>query len=563
MKNLLLDLSLSHSPESNLRPIAKRLLAWVLVISASNALLAISVQLYLDYQRDRSDLSEHLDFVLESHQQGLSTAIWNFDRPLIEAQLDGLVGSPWVTAAKVAYGKNESHYLVRGEVSDDGIAPSISQLQFSAGPRTVDVGRLYLWPNFEHLYQRTFDRALVVALTQGLKAFVISLAILWLVHHLVTRRLVRLGEVLRTYRPSSNIQLQLLTPDDIRLNDELTMLARTLEDAQQMLDEYHRREHAEREHLEAVVQRRTQHLDQALLEHQAIFDNSLTGIAFIRDRTIERCNRSFEQLFGYSSHELGGKSTRVLFPTQEAFEQEAASFAPVLLRGGTYMDDVELIRKDGTTRWFTVQFKLLDSSNTAQGAVLTLHDVTARRETELAMERLARLDGLTGIANRRTLDEALQTACRKASRERGGLSVALIDVDCFKHFNDHYGHAAGDAALRAVATTLGDVAKRPYDLAARYGGEEFVLLLPGSEAPFPLLEKLRLAILELAIPHAHSSAGERVSVSIGVISICGRSHCEPDELLAAADTLLYRAKREGRNRVIWQHLQTSHERIES
>jgi len=383
-----------------------------------------------------------------------------------------------------------------------------------------------------------------------------------LMHHLVTRRLVRLGEVLRTYRPNSNIQLQLLAPDDARLNDELTMLARTLEDAQQRLDEYHRREHAEREHLEAVVQRRTQHLDQALLEHQAIFDNSLTGIAFIRDRTIERCNRSFEQLFGYSSHELTGKSTRALFPTQEAFEQEAASFAPVLLRGGTYLDDVELIRKDGATRWFTVQFKLLDSSNTNQGAVLTLHDVTARREAELAMERLARLDGLTGIANRRTLDEALHAACRKAGRERGGLSVALIDVDCFKHFNDHYGHAAGDAALRAVATILGGVAKRPYDLAARYGGEEFVLLLPGCDTPFPLLESLRTAILELAIPHAHSSAGERVSVSIGVISICGRSHCEPDELLAAADALLYRAKREGRNRVIWQHLQTSHERVE-
>ncbi len=558
------SLDRSHLPSSESKPrlIARRLLGWVLVISAINALLAISVQLYLDYQRDMSDLNEHLKFVLESHQQGLSTAVWNFDRPIIEAQLDGIVSSPWVAAAKVAYGKEQSLQISRGAIKDERWPADIIPLQFSAGPKTVNVGSLHLWPDLNQLYQRTLDRALVVALTQGVKAFVISLAILWLVHTLITRRLIRLSELLRNYQPFSNGQLQLLTTEDIKLNDELSMLASALEDTRSRLNEFHQREIAEREQLEEEVQRRTRHLDQALLEQQAIFNTSLTGIAFIRDRIILRCNNSFEEMFGYSNHELAGKSTRVLFPTDDAFEAEAACFAPVLLRGGTYMDDVELVRKDGCTRWFTVQFNLLDASNPAQGAVLTLHDVTDRREAELKMERLARLDGLTGIANRRTLDEALHAACRKASRERGGLSVALIDVDCFKNFNDHYGHAAGDTALRAVATILNSVAKRPYDLAARYGGEEFVLLLPGCDTPFQLLEQLRTAVLELAIPHAHSSAGERVSVSIGVISLCGRSNCEPDELLAAADALLYRAKREGRNRVVWQHLQTSHERVE-
>lgn len=543
------------SREAPPRPLARTLLAWVLLISALNALLAISVQLYVDYRRDLGDLESHLSLVRDSHRQGLAVAAWNFDRPLVEAQLKGLVGSPWVAAAEVRYGRNEEQRLRRGQRSGSDEVPREYPLEIDTGARIVTVGRLLVWPDLGQVYQRTLDRALVVVLTQGFKVFVFSVVLLWLLHRLVTRRLTRLSALVRSYHPGSGDALQLLTAEDRRANDELSALALTLEEAQARLDEYHRRELAQREQLEEEVQRRTRYLDQALLEQQAIFDNSLTGIAFIRERRILRCNTSFEQMFGYGSHELTGHSTRVLFPSQQAFEQEASYFEPVLLRGGVYSGDAELIRKDGRTRWFTVQLKLLDVDDPGQGAVLTLHDVTVRRDAEQALERLARLDGLTGIANRRTLDEALRTACRKASREKGAVSLAMVDVDCFKPYNDHYGHAAGDSALRAVAAMLQQASRRPYDLAARYGGEEFVLLLPGSEDPEPLLEKLRESVQELSIPHAHSAVGNVVSVSIGAVTVAGTDHCQPEELLAAADALLYRAKREGRNRVLWQRLQ--------
>lgn len=550
------SLSSIHSPSAEHvpRPLARRLLVWVLLISTINALLAISVQLYLDYRRDLADLEEHLGFVRASHRQGLAAAAWNFDKPLIEAQLRGLTGSPWIAAVQVIYGSNEEQQLSSG--SDIGNAKAVQEypLEFNTGPRVVQVGRLLVLPNLELIYQRTLDRALVVALTQGVKAFVFSLALLVLVHRLFTRRLMRLSNLLRAYIPGPGNHLQLVTPEDRQANDELSLLARTLEEAQLRLEDYHLKEAAQREELEAEVQRRTRHLDQALLEQQAIFDNSLTGIAFIRDRTILRCNVSFEHMFGYDIGELQGYSTRQLFPSQKAFEQEASYFTPVLRSGGTYVGDTELLHKDGKTRWFTVQFKLLDANDPDQGAVLTLHDITVRRDAEQALERLARLDGLTGLANRRTLDEALRNACRKASRERSALSLALFDVDCFKLFNDHYGHAAGDAALCAVAGVLQNATRRPYDLAARYGGEEFVLMLPGSVEPFPLLEKVRSAILDLAIPHAYSLAGELVSVSVGVVSVTNSEHCEPAALLAAADALLYQAKHDGRNRVIWQAL---------
>lgn len=550
MSKLSLNIGLSRNPETPIRPLARRMLAWVLLISAVNAVLATSVQLYLDYRRDLADLEEHLSFVRDSHLQGLAAAAWNFDRPLVEAQLSGLVGSPWVAAAELRYGRTDEQRLAIGESLEGKDGVKAFPLEYDIGPRTVVVGHLRVLPNLALVYQRTLDRGLIVVLTQGVKAFVFSIALLWLFHWLVSRRLTRLSALVSGFSPGETGQLQLVTEEDRRANDELSVLAHTLEDARARLETYQRQEVALREALEDEVQRRTLHLDQALLEQQAIFDNSLTGIAFIRQRTILRCNTSFEQMFGYGPRELTGRSTRIIFPSDKAFEQEASYFMPVLLRGGTYAGDCELMRKDGSTRWFTAQFKLLDVDNPDQGAVLTLHDITVRRDTEQALERLARLDGLTGIANRRTLDESLRVACRKAGRDRSPLSVALLDIDFFKPFNDHYGHAAGDSALCAVATLLQGAMRRPYDLAARYGGEEFVILLPGCEDPAPMLEQVRQAVLGLAIPHAYSAAGDVVSVSIGAISIGGTEHCDPEELLATADALLYRAKKEGRNQVV-------------
>lgn len=169
------------------------------------------------------------------------------------------------------------------------------------------------------------------------------------------------------------------------------------------------------------------------------------------------------------------------------------------------------------------------------------------------LERLSERDGLTGIANRRYFDKAFDLACRHAVRSGDPLSLAMVDVDHFKEYNDHYGHGAGDEALQQVAQTLARVAGRPYDVAARYGGEEFVLLLPGLTELEPLLEKLRRAVLDLNLPHARSRTAEVVTVSSGGVVAFVSQTDKPAALLGWADKLLYRAKQQGRNRVlVWQ-----------
>jgi diguanylate cyclase (GGDEF)-like protein len=178
------------------------------------------------------------------------------------------------------------------------------------------------------------------------------------------------------------------------------------------------------------------------------------------------------------------------------------------------------------------------------------------RAAAAELELIATTDGLTGVATRRRFDDALANEWRRAARAGQPLSLLMADVDHFKAFNDRYGHPAGDTCLRMVAAQLGAAARRPADLAARYGGEEFALLLPGSEPDGAALVAQRVCteVAALEIPHEASSVGPHVTVSAGLATRWPKPGEDPDagaaSLVEAADQALYRAKAEGRGRVV-------------
>jgi diguanylate cyclase (GGDEF)-like protein len=172
-----------------------------------------------------------------------------------------------------------------------------------------------------------------------------------------------------------------------------------------------------------------------------------------------------------------------------------------------------------------------------------------RAESELRL--LARTDGLTGLANRRRLDETLEQEWRRARRTQRSLAILFIDVDCFKGFNDRYGHQAGDDALATVARRIASCLRRPAETAARYGGEEFLTVLPETSQSdaVALAGCIREAVWDLGIAHAASAFG-RVTVSIGIASSrCGEI-ASIDELIRVADEALYAAKAAGRNQIV-------------
>jgi diguanylate cyclase (GGDEF)-like protein len=182
----------------------------------------------------------------------------------------------------------------------------------------------------------------------------------------------------------------------------------------------------------------------------------------------------------------------------------------------------------------------------------------ARVHTHLALKQMADqlrsmalVDGLTGIANRQRLDEALESAWRACLRSGSPLALAMIDIDHFKCMNDTYGHQAGDTCLMAVASTLKALMGRPHDLVARYGGEEFLCLFPSTDrvGAQAKAEELRQAVQALRIPNEGANAALVVTVSIGVAATTPTAEMTPYQLLAIADRQLYEAKRTGRNRI--------------
>lgn len=201
-------------------------------------------------------------------------------------------------------------------------------------------------------------------------------------------------------------------------------------------------------------------------------------------------------------------------------------------------------------------YTLQRSQRKAERDAASAAEAIRKKNTELEalneqLHTLALVDGLTGVANRRRFDAALENEWRRSRRDNTPLALLLIDIDYFKQFNDQYGHQSGDECLQKIAKVLQDGLNRSTDLVARYGGEEFICLLPESDitGATAKAELLRKAVEELHIPHEASSAASYVTISIGAASRIPDEHAEPKLLIANADKALYKAKHKGRNRV--------------
>lgn len=219
--------------------------------------------------------------------------------------------------------------------------------------------------------------------------------------------------------------------------------------------------------------------------------------------------------------------------------------------------------KDGRYLWVEAQFSLADALDGMPQFVVNIRDISRRKRLEEQLEAanreltvLASTDGLTGLANRRRLDQALCQEVARGARQGTCLSLILIDVDHFKAYNDRYGHPAGDRCLALVGQVVRDAVRRPGDVAARYGGEEMALVLPATDevGAAKVAEALRLAIEALELRHeGNAECGGVVTASLGIATIVPARAKEIEQqilaLMSQADTALYEAKARGRNRV--------------
>jgi len=243
----------------------------------------------------------------------------------------------------------------------------------------------------------------------------------------------------------------------------------------------------------------------------------------------------------------------------------------VLMPDFSGFDVIDVLKNDNQTMNIAVIFitGLTNSDDEARGFSLGCCDyiykpfksniVIARvmMHLELVRQRkilkeIAHIDALTGVSNRRKMDEVLTEEIAANNRDKKSLVVAMLDIDFFKPYNDNYGHGAGDIALRQVGDILRDACQRPRDFVARYGGEEFVIVIPDStmEGASVLLNNIINKIRDKAINHQHSEVANVLTVSIGAILMAECQQCTVELLLNQADGLLYQAKDNGRNQLV-------------
>lgn len=274
------------------------------------------------------------------------------------------------------------------------------------------------------------------------------------------------------------------------------------------------------------------------------------------DHMIRYISPSCFEILGWQPAEMIAKDLRqFILPDDMPVLEDLEAVTPPDRAAYTH-GRFRFLKKDQTSVWISINAKAVHDAAGGEPRqyVLCMRDITGRTALEEKLSALAMTDPLTGLWNRRAFDQALRREWKRTSRKESEFSLLLLDLDHFKRLNDQYGHSLGDECLAAVASAISDTV-RATDVVCRWGGDEVAIILPATDQAGALktAEKIRSAIEKLRFC-ANKSSGESVSVtaSIGVATAV----TEPDEaaavtpnLLQAADKALYRAKREGRNRV--------------
>lgn len=523
-------------------PLAVRLLITILVTSSLITLLAVGLQLYVEYRSDVELIEQRLNQIKGSYSDSVALSVWNFDRKQFNSQLEGILHFPDIVYAEIR-GEDGELIAARGTPKDKGIREEIALITTDFD-RSVQPGRLIIIASLERVYNNLFQRGLIILVTQGIKTLIVSIVILLAFHWMVTRHLYQIGTYARQIDLGSKQRLQMERAPGT--NDELDFIVRAINDMQDNIQHSYQTIAELNQSLEHKVEQRTRELQASTEKFSYLFQNALESIAIFQEDRCVDLNKAGLELFGFGS----------LAQAQDLHALEfVAPESMAIAREKIACQDAEPYeaigrKRDGSQFPMLVkgQNAMIDGKPTRITSAIDLTEIkrseAALRQANQELARIAHTDPLTGAFNRRYLDEAAGSLVALAKREGRDIAIAMMDIDDFKPINDRFGHDVGDRVISALVDLIRKQIRQS-DLIVRFGGEEFVLMLPntGLEDAEQVAEKIRQ---QVATSQAVAPVQFTLSIGLTVVSSLDQNITDS---IARADKALYQAKREGKNRV--------------
>ncbi len=533
-------------------PLSIRLLAWILLFSSAFTLLASGIQIYSDYRQDLHKIQQRLDVIEAGYSSSLARSLWALDQKSLQTQMEGILSLPDIDHLRLRI-EPDSELVMGQSPRGDVLSHSFDLVYRDDEP--FNLGRITITAGLERVYQDLRHRVGVIIATQFFTIFFISILILWIFRHLVTRHLTAMAGYTRDLSLKTlSRPLKLERPDTPgNRRDELGLVTDAINEMRERLNE--------------DVARRERDAADILKFSQAIEQSPSSVLICDRQWHIEYANQKFSQLTGYTQDDIIGKHPSALVDqsmnSREAWHLWQAIRLQVK-RVGVWQGEVNSVRRNGERYWEQlVVTPIKDSNSDTTGYLILGEDISIRKRYEQQLLRQANYDVLTGLPNRMLALDRLKLAIAQARRDETQVGVMFLDLDNFKQINDTLGHDAGDTLLIEASKRVSSCL-RGTSTVARLGGDEFLVVLPGLSGPDAACQVADRILQTFSTPFMLGGQEVFVTTSIGIATFPQDSD-NSGTLLQHADAAMYEAKHKGKSaysRFTPEMTEISHERLQ-
>lgn len=534
-------------------PLSFRLLAYILVFSSVFTLISSAIQIYSDFRQDLSQIDRRMQVVETGYASSLARSLWALDQKLLQTQLEGILSLPDIVHLRLKIEPDSE--LVLGSIPRDIALTRHSFDLIQQDDDTFRLGQLTITADLNRVYNDMKDKVLVILAMQFLKTFFISILIVWIFQHFVTRHLTSMADYAREFSLTNlSKPLELDRPDTpLNKRDELAQVTDAINQMRQRLAEDLARQERDAQEIRKFS--------------KAIEQSPSSVLICDRKWQIEYANQKFAQLTGYNPASIEGKHPGTLSEDITAHRESRQLWQSIRLqvqRVGVWQGEVNSARKNGERFWEQlVVTPIKDQGGEVTGYLILGEDISIRKRYEQQLLRQANYDILTGLPNRMLALDRLKLALAQARRENTLVGVMFLDLDNFKHVNDTLGHDAGDNLLIEAARRISSCL-RGTSTVARLGGDEFLVVLPGLSDVGATTQVAQRILTTFEPPYRLNGQEVFGTTSIG-ISIFPNDSDNSGMLMQHADAAMYQAKNKGKSDfAVFTHEMTevSHERLQ-